>query len=68
MCGEREEAGVLFPHLYKGVFIDLSKAFDTLDHCELTTKFKKYGIRGNALNLISSYLSNRKQIVNVLGG
>ena len=49
-----------------GVFIDLSKAFDTLDHCKLTTKLKNYGIRGNALNLISSYLSNRKQFVNVL--
>ena len=49
-----------------GVFIDLSKAFDTLDHNKIVSKLDNYGIRGNALKLISSYLSNRKQFVNVL--
>ena len=44
-----------------GVLIDLSKAFDTVDHDILVRKLSYYGIRENALAWFQSYLSNRKQ-------
>ena len=45
------------------IFLDLSKAFDTLDHTFLTQKLKHYGIKSCALKLLKKYLSNRKQYV-----
>ena len=46
-----------------GVFIDLKKAFDTVNHRLLIEKFKFYGIRGIASQFIQSYLNNRNQFV-----
>ena len=45
------------------IFIDLSKAFDTLDHKILIHKLKYCGVEGNTLALCQSYLSNRFQYV-----
>lgn len=46
-----------------GVFIDLKKAFDTIDHTILIRKLKRYVIRGKAHSWLTDYLANRKQYV-----
>ena len=48
-----------------GVFIDLSKAFDTVDHTLLLNKLDYYGIKGLALAWFKNYLSDRLQYVGI---
>jgi hypothetical protein len=48
-----------------GLFCDLSKAFDYVNHDILLDKVKIYGITGPAYKLIKSYLSNRCQRVKI---
>ena len=45
------------------IFLDFSKAFDTVKHDILLKKLEHYGIRDKSLHLLHNYLSNRKQYV-----
>ena len=47
------------------IFLDLSKALDTIDHTILLHKLKYYGLEESTLRLIESYLKNRKQYTEI---
>lgn len=49
------------------IFLDLSKAFDTLNYEIILWKLRKYGLHENSLTLIQNYFTNRKQYVEFRG-
>ena len=51
-----------------GIFLDLSKAFDSLEHQTIFAKLECYGIRGTSLDWFKSYLTNRKMRVKCKAG
>ena len=49
------------------IFLDLTKAFDTVNHEVLLGKLERYGVRGLPLQWLSSYLKDRQQCVSING-
>ena len=47
------------------IFLDLAKAYDTIDYRILIAKLEKYGVRGVPLHLIESFLTNRQQCTTI---
>ena len=54
-------------HFTCGIYLDLKKAFDTVDHSILMRKLEKYGFAGSSLHIMQSFLTNRHQCVEYNG-
>ena len=53
--------------IVSGIFIDLEKAFDTVNHSIICNKLNYYWFRGKFNDLIKSYFTNRKEYVSIYG-
>ena len=60
-CYDRVSSALAAREHVVGIFMDLRKAFDTLDHTILLSKLDHYGVMGIALQWFSSYLTMRRQ-------
>ena len=49
------------------IFLDFAKAFDSVNHQILLSKLEHYGLGGISLDLVTSYLTNRKQYTSING-
>ena len=58
---EKWKKGIDNGSYVSSLFMDLSKAFDTINHDLMLAKLKAYGFSTNALNLMHSYLKNRNK-------
>ena len=52
-------------HIHVGIFIDLSKAFDTIEHNILLAKLEFYVVKGLSNELFKKYFTNRQQYVSL---
>lgn len=62
-----KDQSILAPTLFFRIFLDLCKAFDTVDHRIILNKLEYYGIWGVVNDWFASYLSNRRQFVSLFG-
>ena len=60
---EKWKRGIDNKAYVSALFMELSKAFDAINHELMLAKLKAYGFSTNALNFMHSYLKNRKQKV-----
>ena len=67
LCVRMHRRGLDNNHLEGVVLVDLSKAFDSVNHDLLLCKMDRYGIRGREQRWFHSYLSGRKQRVVIDG-